>query len=46
MFLKRAGVDSAREELLVGFNSSLCQVGFCGQRCAALPPLGCLMQLA
>lgn len=37
---KRAGADSIREKLLVGFISRLCQTGFCGQRCTALPPLG------
>lgn len=37
---KRPGVDSVREKLLVGFISRLCEMGFCRQRCAALPPLG------
>lgn len=36
---KRPGADSVREKLLVGFISRLCQMGFRGQRCAALPLL-------
>lgn len=37
---KRPAASPVREKLLVGFISRLCQVDFCGQRCAALPALG------